>query len=398
MKILMICGVYAEENEHEVLAHTKGYVEQSANIFQRKLIQGLDANAIEAKIISAPFIGAYPMRYKKMCFKGFIEAQARYQYVSFSNIWGIRNFSRSFSLKKAIKAYLSAEPEEEFLIFVYCAHTPFLDAAVYAKNLKPKSKIVFVVPDLPQYMNLNETGRGLYDFFKRYDIRRMERYIAKVDSFVLLTEPMKDVLKVENRPYVVVEGLVDNVDGAENTRKNDDITRIVYAGKMNVKFGIKTLVDAFTSLPNEDYRLILCGDGDAREYVEEKRRTDSRIEYQGVVSSSQVKTYINAADVLVNPRPNNEAYTKYSFPSKNIEYLMSGKPVVAYMLDGMPPCYHDFLFAVSDETVQAMRDAIEQAIRAEDHEKKNKARMAREYMCRELLCDKVVAKIIEMNV
>lgn len=42
------------------------------------------------------------------------------------------------------------------------------------------------------------------------------------------------------------------------------------------------------------------------------------------------------ADVLVNPRQNDDEYTKYSFPSKNIEYLMTGNAVMAYMLDGIP--------------------------------------------------------------
>ena len=71
MKILMICGVYAEENEQEVLSCTKGYAEQSANIFQRKLINGIEKNNIGYKIISAPFIGAYPMRYTQSKFRGF---------------------------------------------------------------------------------------------------------------------------------------------------------------------------------------------------------------------------------------------------------------------------------------------------------------------------------------
>ena len=73
MKILMICGVYAEENEQEVLSWTKGYAEQSANIFQRKLIRGIEKNRIEHKIVSAPLIGAYPMRFEKIRFRGFSE-------------------------------------------------------------------------------------------------------------------------------------------------------------------------------------------------------------------------------------------------------------------------------------------------------------------------------------
>ena len=348
MKILVICGIYAEENEQEVLSCTKGYAEQSANIFQRKLIRGIEKNKIDFKVISAPLIGAYPMRFKKSRFTGFSEKCDKYEYVMFNNIWGIRNISRADSLKKSIKKYFEKEAEEEFLILVYCPHTPFLEAAIYAKELKPKSKVCLVVPDLPQYMNLNESGRGLYDFFKKIDIQHMEKFIAKVDSFVLLTEPMKDVLHVGERPYIVVEGIVD-LDSYKIKEKNivsDGIKRIVYTGKMNMKFGIKELVDSFTQIEDSNYRLILCGDGDARPYVEEKAKIDKRIEYKGMVTSSKAKEYIDLADVLVNPRPNNEEYTKYSFPSKNIEYLMTGKPVVAYMLDGMPGYYKDFLFEI----------------------------------------------------
>ena len=352
MKILMICGVYAEENENEVLECTKGYAEQSANIFQRKLISGIEQNQVEYKIISAPLIGAYPMRYKNSRFSGFTKTNSNYEYVCFNNIWGIRNLSRSKSLKKAVKEYLTKETEEEFLILVYCPHTPFLEAAIYAKELKPKSKVCLVVPDLPQYMNLNESKRGIYDICKKIDIRYMEKFIAKVDSFVLLTEPMKDVLKIGDRPYIVVEGIVD-VDSYKSKTVNatsDGITRIVYAGKMNMKFGLKDLVDSFMRIEDSNYRLILCGDGDARAYVEEKAVIDKRIEYKGMVTATKAREYIDMADVLVNPRPNNDEYTKYSFPSKNIEYLLTGKPVVAYMLDGMPKYYERFLCVIPPDT------------------------------------------------
>lgn len=360
MKILMICGVYTEKNEKEVFAYSRGYVEQSANIFQRKLINGIEKNNIENKIISAPLIGAYPMRYTKSKFNGFAEKSNKYEYVSFNNIWGIRNVSRAQALKKKIKEYLKNETEENFLILVYCPHTPFLEAATYAKSLKPKSKICLVVPDLPQYMNLNEKGRGLYDFFKKFDIRHMETHIAKVDSFALLTEPMKDVLRVGDRPYLVVEGIVDdNSDSAIQEKiDSDGIKRIVYTGKMNMKFGIKELVDSFMRIEGNEYRLILCGDGDARAYVENKAREDARIEYKGMVTAREAKEHINMADVLVNPRPNNEEYTKYSFPSKNIEYLMTGKPVVAYMLDGMPQHYKEFLCEIPSGEVNFEKTLI----------------------------------------
>lgn len=388
----MICGVYAEENEQEVLSCSKGYVEQSANIFQRKLIRGIEKNKIDFKVISAPLIGAYPMRFTKSRFKGFAEKCNRYEYVSFNNIWGVRNISRTRALKKKIKEYLDCETEDEFLILIYCPHTPFLEAAMYAKKLKPKSKICLVVPDLPQYMNLNESGRGLYDFFKRYDIRHMEKLIAQVDSFVILTEPMKDVLKIGNRPYIVVEGIVDFESNRQhNIVPDDGIKRIVYTGKLNMKFGIKELVDSFMRIEGSNYRLILCGDGDARNYVQEKADLDSRIEYMGMVTSAKAKEYIDMADILVNPRPNNEEYTKYSFPSKNIEYLITGKPVVAYMLDGIPKLYEDFLCVIPNEMhsfefiLMDVFDSISKKLSFRAYAKEN------------LDASKIISKIISIN-
>lgn len=392
MKILMICGVYAEENEKDVLAYSKGYVEQSANIFQRKLIRGIEKNNIEHKIISAPLIGAYPMRFKKSRFTGFEEECNRYEYVLFNNIWGMRNISRTISLKKAIKKYFENESEDEFLILVYCPHTPFLEAAIYAKELKPKSKVCLIVPDLPQYMNLNESKRGLYDFFKKIDIRHMEKFIAKVDSFVLLTEPMKDVLCVGDRPYLVVEGIID-IDSYKSSKistVSDGIKRIVYTGKINMKFGIKELVDSFMKIEDPKFRLILCGDGDARTYVEEMAMVDNRIEYKGMVTASKAREYIDMADVLVNPRPNNEKYTKYSFPSKNIEYLMTGKPVVAYMLDGMPLHYQDYLYEIP------LGKSNFEANLIEAFEKKNLKLNFKEYAKVYLESSRVIEAIINM--
>ena len=40
MKVMIICGVFAKENEQEVIAHAKRSVEFSANVYQTKLIQG----------------------------------------------------------------------------------------------------------------------------------------------------------------------------------------------------------------------------------------------------------------------------------------------------------------------------------------------------------------------
>ena len=66
----------------------------------------------------------------------------------------------------------------------------------------------------------------------------------------------------------------------------------------------------------------------------------------GQVSLNEARALQKTADVLVNPRLNEGEYTKYSFPSKTMEYLSTGRPVVCYKLDGIPDEYDKHLMEV----------------------------------------------------
>ena len=85
---------------------------------------------------------------------------------------------------------------------------------------------------------------------------------------------------------------------------------------------------------------------------------DSRIEFLGRLPREEVLRLQMNATVLVNPRQNNEEFTKYSFPSKNIEYLSSGIPVIAYKLDGIPDDYDRYMHYVENNTVEALSEKI----------------------------------------
>jgi hypothetical protein len=55
------------------------------------------------------------------------------------------------------------------------------------------------------------------------------------------------------------------------------------------------------------------------------------------------------ATLLVNPRPTAEAFTRYSFPSKNMEYMASGSPLLTTLLPGMPKEYLRYVYVLRDE-------------------------------------------------
>lgn len=395
-KVLFIGGVFAQENEAEILENSKTPVEYSANIFQKKLIHGFlslpkEENAFQ--VISAPFIGSYPNAYKKMFFKGFQEEQTDYQYVHFNNIWGIRNLSRTRALKKAVRAFAKEKQAGvEKLIVVYSPHTPFLAAAVWAKKKDPSIRICLIVPDLPQYMNLSEKKSLLYRVGKKFDIRKFNTLNKQVDTYVLLTEAMKEKIDTCGKPCRIVEGIVTEAE-IENSRslkaqavKDDGVKYVVYTGKVYRRFGAIELVDAFMKTTGKTYRLVICGDGDGADYVREAAKKDERILFQGQVSSEKAKEWMYKADVLVNPRGNNEEYTKYSFPSKNIEYLLSGAPVVAYKLDGMKAEYEDMLYVPREENAEALAAAMEQALSS------GKPKDGFETYCKQFLLSKTICE------
>lgn len=396
MKILFIGGRFENRFYDEIIAKTKTVVDDAGNTFQTRLIQGLKETGADVYELSAPYIGAWPTVYKDIWFKGFSNAStaASVEYVTFNNIWGYRNLSRAHMLKKAAGRYLSRSKDENIKIIVYAPHTPCLEAAVYIKKKAPTAHVHLVVPDLPQYMNPSSKKQRIYHFFKAIDIKRFQQLQRYVDSYTLLTKPMAQALNVSDGKYIVVEGLVNSGRTAVSVRSKSKKT-VLYAGKLYESFGVKNLAEAFMMLPDPDARLIICGGGELKDYITAAAQKDSRIEYRGVVPVEQAHRFMQQADVLVNPRQGGEEYTKYSFPSKNIEYLQTGNAVVSYMLEGIPKIYQEFFFVPKDNTIESLSDAMQQAFSETEEQRRERIVKIQKYFEANCTPRTVAERIIE---
>ena len=374
MRVLLLCG-YVEEQFEDIVAG----VEQAANLYQRKLIGGLRSHLCRLSVISVPYCGAWPIRSKMAVFRGFQSASVeKITYVPFHNLWGWRSISRARSLKKPVDHFIQETQGEKRAIIVYAPHTPFLYAAVRAKRKAPDLHISLIVPDLPQYMNLNTSYRRFYDFCKYFDIRFFEKLNREVDSYLLLTRAMADVLHTGSRPCVIAEGLADTAVmplAAERTKT------FVYAGKLVRRFGVDRLLQAFSQLDDETYRLIICGTGEMRPDVEHAAQQDRRICYMGVVPHNEMVNILRGAGVLVNPRAGGDIYTRYSFPSKVMEYLQTGLPVVSECLSGMPEVYRQLLYCPEDGSVAALAQAMRSAMQTDYAVEYKRQQAARAYLC-----------------
>lgn len=195
-------------------------------------------------------------------------------------------------------------------------------------------------------------------------IRRLARAAYdRLDGFVLLTEAMNQVVNPLNRPHMIMEGLVDLSEASATPRQSrTQHPTILYAGALRSQYGLADLVEGFASISEPTAQLIVYGDGD---YVEELRaacQVDPRIDFRGTVPTDEVVDAERRAWLLVNPRPPDQEFTKYSFPSKNMEYLASGTAVLTTRLPGMPAEYLPHVLTVDAPGHAGIAAALKHAL------------------------------------
>lgn len=327
----------------------------SATTFQRALVSNIK-DLEDVTIINAPDIGSWPKRSSWFYFRRREELLEGVlcKHVSFINLTYFKRYSIYSSLYEEIEKWVKNKKGEK-LIIVYSLIYSYIKAAVDIKRKYPGTKICCIVLDLPEYFGDSNSILSRLTS-KKEDIYRLT---SEIDSFVLLTKQMSQVLKTGERPWLLMEGIFKPIDVSEQVKQNKTI---LYTGKLDARFGLRELVDAFMSITDEDVRLWICGNGLDKDYVIDASLKDSRIKYYGVVRQEEIFKMQRQASILVNPRRPEGEYTKYSFPSKTMEYLASGTPTVMYHLPGMPDEYLPFVELVDEKSSTGLKDSIEKML------------------------------------
>jgi len=157
----------------------------------------------------------------------------------------------------------------------------------------------------------------------------------------------------------VMEGIADiSAVSQEPCEEKAEPRAIMYAGMLYEKYGIFHLIDAFEQIDAENTELWLFGDGPAADEIKRRAAVNERIRFFGKVSRDEILKRERQATLLVNPRSVKEEFTKYSFPSKTIEYMLSATPVLTTKLQGIPEEYFQYVFTVEDNDVHFLTEAM----------------------------------------
>lgn len=353
-KIIFLGGLFPKELRNEIEQNSKGIIQYAADALQWSIIKGLKQLPIDLRVVNLPFVGSFPLRFNKfrMITSQFaIGDKKEHINLGFINLPVYKLFSRYYQAKVSLRSLLK---QEEYTILIYSMHTPFLKAAADLKKEFPLMKICLIVPDLPQFMN---DSSFLETFYRMGEKRVLDKTLQSVDSFVILSKFMHSPLKIQTRPWVVMEGIYNSGDTPVLSRKENNKT-ILYTGTLARRYGIINLLEAFSMIGDNSYQLWICGEGDSRKDVLALAEKDKRVTYFGQIPREKVLELQLRATVLVNPRTSEGEYTKYSFPSKIMEYLASGTPCIMHKLEGIPDEYFDYCYIADKETATGLYTTI----------------------------------------
>ncbi len=276
--------------------------------------------------------------------------------ITFLNIIGLKQISIERNLLKSIKKM--GPFEEGDWILCYGLSLPRLRAMAYIKRRYP-IKVCFIVPDLPLPEYMNADGGKIYKFAKNIDIRIQRKYYSDVDKWVYFSKYMNEYFENKDNKWIVMEGVsqIPEFEREPESKPNKiHGNTVLYVGGIAEGYGVCDLVDEFTNI-NDDYTLQIIGDGPAVPYIKEASAKDSRIQYLGKMANKLAYKYQIEAAVLINPRPPKD-FTKYSFPSKTIEYMSTGNPVLMQKLQGVPEEYNQYINYYSSGELQLALDKI----------------------------------------
>lgn len=360
MEILFMSNLFPKETDKQTRAKMRFDMYDAANVLQWHLVDGIEHNGgHHLSLINLLPVDSWPQKYKDAKVPRYVFEHindARDINVGYCNVKYIKHLLLGHAYVAEVKKWeKETRGKTPRVVIAYSLNASFLKGVSFLKKKDPTIKALVVVADLPEFAA--PCPGWLMKCYRKYNGKRIQRMMGNVDAYTLLTDQMAERMQI-TAPHMVMEGIAHVTDPVFFENKISSLQTVLYTGSMNKKYGVMNLVEAFQLIPSKSARLVLCGLGDAESEIRAAAERDGRISFLGKVPHEKVLALQSEATVVVNPRQNNEEFTKYSFPSKTMEYLASGVPVIAYKLDGIPDEYDSYIRYVPDNSPEALAQTI----------------------------------------
>jgi glycosyltransferase involved in cell wall biosynthesis len=345
------------------------YPQAQGHQHQWSLIRGIESvTGYPIELISVAALGDWP-RHPARFVKGGVWSHApgaRDVMVSFINISPWKQITRFVAVGCHIKKWLyrhrrSSRP----VIFLYSSQSSQLWALLISTAFVPLLRIA-IMPDPP---SVDVPGEGRVRRLARRADRWLQRQgLKKMDGVVVLAKALADDFAA-GVPCCVSEGIAPELPMAPPKAKSAPFIAM-YAGGLIAEYGVRLILDCASLLP-PGIELWLFGRGLLLGEAQSRAAQCPSLRVFGFCPRDEVVRKAAEAMVMLNPRSTSAWFVRYSFPSKILECMASGTPLLSTRLPTIPEDYGPFIFWLDNESPEGLarrlvelRDLGSEALRA----------------------------------
>ncbi len=383
MKVLFLGLFFDEEGLQQSYKKVRGGMQIAPHKFQTLLIDGLQKAGVEVSSAHVLPCGTFPKNHKSIYISDKRWGRDNLR-VGYLNLPFIKQRTQERKVYRYLKEALSSTDAPQVIV-VYYLHPPFWKALLRIKKQFPKIKILLIMTE-------SVPGRGdIVDTPQRKKLGdKMVSWAKIADGFCLLTKYLTGPLEVGERRWMTLEGVADqDTPSAQLEEREKGV--FLYTGGVFARFNVDNLIKAFAYLPEGE--LWLCGKAEESQEMKKLLRQSPNVRYFGEVPHDKLQEYRKKCSYLINPRMPTGTYTKYSFPSKTMEYLASGKPALGYALEGMGEEYRQYLTLLNGKAPQELAEELRAILETDYAQLEEKAMLARDFILTNKTAERQAARL-----
>ncbi len=361
MKILYISGAMKDGDFNNYVKNAKFSINPSNQNFHYRFLKALATQTEINALTLRPFAkGLFDVDELKS--EHVKEDNVTFEYLPDKSGRLYKLLKRHHVLTKTISKVLK-DLGEDVVVLVDSMKFALAKAALKAAK-KHGAKAYAIITDNPKLLS-NESqlySRAIFSLYKKYD------------GFVTLSSDLNKLANKDNKPSYVFCGFAEAM---QNMPRPEEKPYFFFCGALYERYGILNMIKAFRQLKT-DRELLIAGHGPLIDEIKKTALEDSPIRYLGLLSREKIHQYEQHADANINPRLFDAELDKYSVPSKVLEYLSSGAPLISTLHTALRQEFSGEAIWVKDGSIDELRKAMDLFLHIQNDDMKKKALLAKE--------------------
>lgn len=284
----------------------------------------------------------------------------------------IRFFNMVKLLRRWRKKYIH---DDSRIILLNSSIEVNLAVLIMSKLYKTKVSSLLIDTALGNFKR--DTIWNIYMYYCYFFAEKLYKYL---DGNMALNPKVFEFLNLVKKPFHLTKIGYSYSHKYSSIKKQNKRKKIVYTGSLMYYDGTEELLNAVAQLERNDVELLIFGTGPLSQMVKSFASKYEHIKYMGYLPNDKINQVLRDADFLINPRISYFYTDIFGFPSKIIEYFLSGTPVISTSFSAMPEAYREFVYLIQEESVEGIKKGIIAALNDSPEVQEYKTRSAYQYV------------------